>query len=181
MTANVNAVTMKALVMQGREKIQLVDSRPVPLLRPGYLLVRVVCIALNPTDWKHIDFVNTAGALCGCDYSGIVERTGTGYTKDWKVGDWICGAVHGANPSNPEDGAFAEYIVAKADVQYRMPRAMSFEEAATLGVALGTVGMGLFERMRLALPSSPITQSEPVLIYGGSTATGTLGIQFAKL
>jgi NADPH:quinone reductase-like Zn-dependent oxidoreductase len=35
--------------------------------------------------------------------------------------------------------------------------------------------------MALNLPTNPTKNGEFVLIYGGSSATGTLGIQFAKL
>lgn len=41
-------------------------------------------------------------------------------------------------------GAFAERIAAKADVAYRIPTGMTFEEAATLGVGILTAGQGLF-------------------------------------
>jgi NADPH:quinone reductase and related Zn-dependent oxidoreductases len=93
----------------------------------------------------------------------------------------VCGFVHGANAVQPEDGGFAEYIVAKGDVQWKIPENMSFQEAATLGVGINTVGQGLYQSLKLALPTEPIKDATPILIYGGSTATGTLAIQFAKL
>ena len=49
------------------------------------------------TDWKHVDFLASPGALCGCDYSGIVEEVGESATQSWKVGDKICGMAHGGN------------------------------------------------------------------------------------
>ncbi|KAL6229449.1 hypothetical protein BDW75DRAFT_249663 [Aspergillus navahoensis] len=81
----------------------------------------------------------------------------------------------------PEDGALAEYIVAKGDIQMHIPDNLSFEEAATLGLGIMTVGQALYQSLKLALPTEPIKTPEPILIYGGSTATGTLAIQFAKL
>jgi NADPH:quinone reductase-like Zn-dependent oxidoreductase len=81
----------------------------------------------------------------------------------------------------PEDGAFAENIVAKGDIQIRIPDNLSFQEAATLGVGITTVGQALYQSLKLALPTQPIADPVPILIYGGSTATGTLAIQFAKL
>lgn len=42
-------------------------------------------------------------------------------------------------------------------------------------------GQGLYQSLKLPLPHSPLTDPVPILIYGGSTATGILGIQFAKL
>ena len=46
---------------------------------------------------------------------------------------------NGRNRANHESGAFAEYAIAKAAVQRKIPDNMSFEEAATLGVAIMTV------------------------------------------
>lgn len=173
---------MKAIVMGGEPgKVSYVTDRPFPKPRPGYVLVDVKAVALNPTDWKHVDAINTKGAVSGCDYAGVVAETGTGYSTPWKVGDRICGFVHGGNKLQLEDGAFAERVAAKADVQMRIPDNMSFEDAATLGVGVITCGQGLFQQMGLNLPTEPSTAGEFVFIYGGSSATGTLGIQFAKL
>lgn len=91
------------------------------------------------------------------------------------------------NDANPETGAFARYIISKGDLVVRIPDAVTWEEAATVGVALITVGLALYHFLPLPLPGideKPIKESEsaaPILIYGGSTATGTIAIQFAKL
>ncbi len=58
---------------------------------------------------------------------------------------------------------------------------MSFEEAATLGVGITTVGQGLYQSLGLPLPGQGKGDGKVLLIYGGSTATGALAIQFAKL
>ena len=43
------------------------------------------------------------------------------------------------NLIKPENGTFAEYLVAKGDVQTKVPDNLSDEEAATLGVSISTV------------------------------------------
>ncbi|OQV09348.1 Alcohol dehydrogenase GroES-like domain-containing protein [Cladophialophora immunda] len=176
---------MKAIVHAGQTgKATFVTDRPAPRLRPGYLQVEVKTVAMNPTDHKHIDTWNNKGVLAGCDFAGVVSKLGSGYSKEWKVGDRICGFVHGGNELEPEDGAFAEQIVVKADIGLRFPESMSFEEAATLGVGVITVGQAMFMQMGLrrptAEPKAPATE-DLILIYGGSSATGSMAIQFAKL
>ena len=44
-----------------------------------------------------------------------------------------------------------------------------------------TVGQALYQSLKLPLPMHPAEHPLPLLIYGGSTATGTLAVQFAKL
>lgn len=60
-------------------------------MRDDYILVDVVAVALNPTDWKHIDFVCENGERSGCDFAGTVRSIGKAVTKDFKVGDRVAG------------------------------------------------------------------------------------------
>ena len=76
-----------------------VTTVPLPYLRDDYVLVKTTAIALNPTDWKNIDFAsggNPTGARVGCDYAGIVQEVGSKVTKSFARGDRICGVVHGS-------------------------------------------------------------------------------------
>jgi NADPH:quinone reductase-like Zn-dependent oxidoreductase len=173
--------TQKAVVVVEKGKEGLVTDRPIPQLRDDYMIVKTVSVGLNPTDWKHIAYLSPPGVLVGCDYSGVVEAVGKDVRKKFAKGDRVCGFAHGGNAVQPEDGAFAEYIAVKGDLQWKIPETMSFQEAATLGVGISTVGQALYQSLKLALPTEPIKDNTPILIYGGSTATGTLAIQFAKL
>ncbi|KAK8206787.1 hypothetical protein M8818_004621 [Zalaria obscura] len=172
--------TMKAIkvVEPGKAELQTV---PLPKLRDHYVLVKVVAVALNPTDWKHVDYLAAPGATVGCDFAGTVEEVGSKVTKSWKKGDRIAGFTHGVNKVELEDGAFAEYCVVKGDIQMKIPDNLSFEEASTLGVGVTTVGQGLYQSLKLPLPTEPSKEALPVLIYAGATATGSLAIQYAKL
>jgi NADPH:quinone reductase-like Zn-dependent oxidoreductase len=173
--------TQKAIVIIEPKKADLVTDRPIPTLRDDYLLVKNVSVGLNPTDWKHVAFLAPPGVLVGCDYAGVVEAVGKDVHKKFSKGDRVAGFAHGANSVQPEDGSFAEHIVVKGDTAIRIPANLTFQEAATLGVGISTVGQGLYQSLKLALPTDPIKDQTPILIYGGSTATGTLAIQFAKL
>jgi NADPH:quinone reductase-like Zn-dependent oxidoreductase len=153
----------------------------IPKLRDDYIMIKVKAVAVNPTDWKHVDFVADVGAKIGCDYAGIVEEVGGAVTNGLKKGDRVAGFVHGGNQVNHDDGSFSEIITARGDIQIKIPDNISFEEAATLGVSITTVGQGLYQALQLSLPTKPITKKEFLLIYGGSTSTGSFAIQFAKL
>jgi NADPH:quinone reductase-like Zn-dependent oxidoreductase len=134
-----NAITITSI---GQASITRV---PLPQLRPEYILVRVLAVGLNPTDWKSIDGQaggtpeTLVGCRVGCDYVGIVETVGAAVIKPFKKGDRIAGVVHGVNQGVPEDGAFGEWIVVKGDLQIKVPESMADEEAAGLGIGVTTV------------------------------------------
>ena len=112
--------TMRALKVDSPGKASVHSNVPVPSLRPDYILIKAVAVALNPTDWKHINFVDVPTTI-GCDYAGIVEEVGSAVTVAFKKGDRVAGVVHGGNIVQPEDGAFGEYLVAKGDLQMKIP------------------------------------------------------------
>ena len=119
----------------------VVETRPLPKLRAGYFLVKVVAVALNPADLLVMDFkVAVPGSLAGCDYAGTIVEIGSDVQRDFKPGDRVCGCTRPADPGQFENGTFAEYIVVKADLQLRIPPGMGFEQAASLGVTTLTTG-----------------------------------------
>ncbi|CAI7606329.1 uncharacterized protein N7487_002918 [Penicillium crustosum] len=175
--------TQSAIIVQEAGRATLAEGVPLPELPDNYILVKTKAVALNPTDWRHIDFVPCTGATVGCDYSGIVEAVGPRVKKAFKKGDRVAGFVHGSNAVRHNGGAFAQYVIAKGDLQILIPESMSFEAAATFGVGLTTVGQNLYQSMELPFPGDQESESNDtnILIYGGATATGTLAIQLAKL
>ncbi|KAL7934944.1 GroES-like protein [Trichoderma chlorosporum] len=171
--------TTRALIKRGKGNA-VVEELPLPKLPDDHVLVKTKAVAINPTDYKFIDNgePKTFGLRTGCDFSGEVVAVGPGVTN-FKLGDRIAGFAPGGNILNPEDGTFAEYMIAQADYQFHNP--LSDEEGASIGISVFTVGQGLYQNLGLELPSDPIATPTPILIYGGSTASGILGIQFAKL
>ncbi len=64
----------------------------------------------------------------------------------------------------------------------KIPDGMTFEETATLGVGVTSIAQTLYMTMKLPLPGQkPLDDGTVILVYGGSSATGTLAIQYAKL
>lgn len=91
-------------------------------------------VLFNQHPPHHLD----SGSNLGSDYAGVVDEVGSKLTKSFKKGDRVAGFVHGGNEVWGEDGAFAEYITAKGDIQSKIPENLSFEEASTLGVGITT-------------------------------------------
>lgn len=93
----------------------------------------------------------------------------------------MAGLVHGCNSYSPRDGGFAEYAEIKDGIFAHVPEQWTWGQGATLGAGITTSAQGLFQSLGLPWPDSPAKTPWPVLIYGGSTATGCLAIQFAAL
>ncbi|KAI9684578.1 MAG: hypothetical protein M1822_005666 [Bathelium mastoideum] len=155
---------MKAVIIQERGKSNVADI-PKHSMRPDYSRIKTVAVAVNPS----------------CDVSGVVEEVGVDVKTDIRLGDSVFGVCHCANWNNAEDGAFAEFAMVKDGHFARLPEGLRFEAAATLGVGVTTVGQALYMTLKLPLPTESSKEKTPILIYGGSTATGTLAIQYAKL
>jgi NADPH:quinone reductase-like Zn-dependent oxidoreductase len=173
---------MKAIVTKDLGHAELVHNRPIPNLDDDYILVKTVAVALNPVDWKKIDSQPASGSITGHDYSGIVEEIGKAVIKSFRKGDRVAGLVMGGDHIKPDSGTFAEFIVAKGDNQLHVPDDVSFEEASAMGVAANTAGLSLFKELQIQQSSNAKSgEGEYLLIYGGSTACGTLGIQLATL
>jgi NADPH:quinone reductase-like Zn-dependent oxidoreductase len=183
---------------------------PVPTLPEDYLLIRVVTVAVNPTDWTTLDAPGDDGTLVGCDWAGTVEEVGPKVKKEFKKGDRVAGFAHGGqssffsfilvvivktadvfptgNDARPQTGAFAKFIINKGDTVIRVPDNVSWEAAASVPCAVGTMGLAMFKFLSIPFPGLESIQKfeaqdddKTLLIYGGSTATGTIAIQFAKM
>lgn len=133
---------------------------------------------------KHIDYEILApeGATVGCDFTGTVVALGSKVTKDYKPGDRIAGVTHGSNASQLDGGCFGDYCAVKEGATFKVPENMSDEQAATVGVSVTTVALALYQNLAMPFPGTKSSRNgDWVLIYGGSTATGSLAIQSAVL
>ncbi|KAJ7619692.1 chaperonin 10-like protein [Roridomyces roridus] len=166
---------MKAVVTLGDGKCQIRDV-PLPALEPGYLLVKVIVAAQNPTDWKMLLQNKQPGNIIGCDFAGVVANVGD--CDSWSVGDRVAGCIHGGIGPN---GAFAEYLSADSSLLFALPPQVSFEHGAQLGIACVTACQSLYQTLRLPPPFNPAATPEDILIWSGTSAMGQYLIQFAKL
>ncbi|KAF7557825.1 hypothetical protein G7Z17_g378 [Cylindrodendrum hubeiense] len=166
----------------------LVPDASIPPLKSGSILVRTMAVALNPTDFKMGPAFPVPGTTVGIDYAGEVIRIDEYAARirpDLQVGDIVCGGVHGNNPADLQSGCFAEFVRAPADLVLKVPDHLPLAQAAALGTGLTTACMVLhslgidFDVTRADSRSSGA--GAPVLVYGASTASGTMAIQLLKL
>jgi len=95
-----------AIVITGLGKAQVL-AMPVPTVLDKWVRVKVHAVAINSTDWKHIDIHGYQRVRVGVDYSGIVEEVGKS-VKRFQKGDRMWAWVHGSNQLHLELGAFQQ-------------------------------------------------------------------------
>ncbi len=145
-------------------------AQPTP--KPFELLVKVKAAGLNRADLASArgrGGHGAVGATIGIDWAGEVVEVGAEakghFEGGFKPGDRVMCA--GA-------GGYAEYAVCDWGRVVPVPDGMSFEDAATLPVALGTMHDALVTNGRLRA-------GESVLIQGASSGVGLMALQIAKL
>jgi NADPH:quinone reductase-like Zn-dependent oxidoreductase len=167
---------MRALVRHqyGGPGVVRVEEVDRPELTDDRVLVRVRASSLNKADFHQLrgfprflrpvtrgGVLRPKSALFGTDFAGVVEAVGKDVT-DLVPGDEVFGG---------RNGAFAEYVSATNVV--RKPANVTFEEAATMGIAGLTALQGLRDHGELQ-------PGQKVLINGASGGVGTLAVQIAK-
>ena len=140
-----------------------------PRPKPNEVLVRVRAASLNRADLttaRGLPHGSHAGigAPVGLEWAGEVVETGA-EAKGYSAGDRVmCSGT----------GGYAEFAVSDFGRVNPIPDGMSFEQAATLPVALITLHNALVTAGRLHAPDS-------VMIQGASSGVGLMGLQIAKL
>nr|QPC57091.1 enoyl reductase [Tolypocladium sp. 49Y] len=154
--------TQRALKVRGPSEVELHEAVPLPSFEDDEILVRVRCVAINPVDAKVLDMAPRVGATAGCEFAGDVVRVGPAVKNgQLKAGSAVFGCVWGNHPNRPGNGAFAEYVAVAGDLVYLLPAHLSYQEGASLGVALPTVGMAVYSQWRLPLPYEDATGPGP--------------------
>lgn len=145
--------TQRALKVRGPARVEVHEACPLPAMDDDEILVRVRCVAINPVDAKVLDMAPRVGATAGCEFAGDVVRVGPAVKNgQLKAGVAVFGCVWGNHPDRPDNGAFAEFVAVAGDLVYLLPPHLSYQQGASLGVALPTVGMAVYSLWRLRLP-----------------------------
>ena len=142
-------------------------ERPVPDLRDGEVLVRVIAAGVNRPDimQRMGKYPPPPGVtdIPGLEISGeIVASRGNSRFTD---GQQVCALVAG--------GAYAEYCSVPVEQCLPIPRGVSAVHAAAIPETYFTVWTNLFDRGRLR-------EGETVLVHGGTSGIGTTAIQLAR-
>ncbi len=168
---------MKAVVRDRYGSPEILELREIdnPVVTDDGVLVRVRAASINPADWYTCSGTPYVGRIetgpfkpksnrLGIDYAGTVEAVGRAVTQ-FQPGDEVFGG---------RDGAFAEYVCARADRAVVLkPANLTFEQAAAVPVAAITALQGLRDKGQLQ-------PGEKVLINGASGGVGTFAVQIAK-
>ncbi len=145
---------MKALILKQYDNLVYEDV-PEPQVGPGDVLIQVKACGICGSDVHGMD--GSTGRrlppiVMGHEASGIIARLGKN-VENWKTGDRVtfdstvsCGDCHFCRKGKTNlcdnrkvlgvsceeyrcDGAFAEYVAVPARILYRLPEAISFEQA----------------------------------------------------
>ena len=158
---------MRAYVY-GANGAEITDvAKPAP--KGAQVLVRVRACGLNRADLgmtkgQAHGGAGGAGTMLGMEWAGEVAELGPD-AKGVKVGDKIMGSG---------GAAFAEYTLADHGRLFRTPSNMSFEDAATLPVALTTMHNAV-------VTNGALQPGQSVLIQGASSGVGLMAMQIARL
>src|SRR5215207_9569035 len=159
---------MKAYVLT--ENGPKISDVPQPQPSGEQVLVRIRAACLNRADLGMArghahGSRGGAGTTLGGEAAGEVVAVGPN-AKGVKVGDRVMGSVN---------GAFAEFGVMDAGRAFHIPaNNMSYEQAATLPVALNTMHNAV-------VTAGALKAGQTVLIQGASSGVGLMAMQIAKL
>ncbi|HBK05121.1 MAG TPA: alcohol dehydrogenase [Acetobacteraceae bacterium] len=162
---------MKAVrfTRHGKPDVLTVDDIPTPVPGDGEALVRVKAASINPSDVKNVQGLmeqTTLPRTPGRDFAGVVEAG----PADW-IGTEVWGT--GGDTGFTRDGSHAEYILVPTGSLRRKPAALSFEQAASVGVNFITAWKGLVE-------GADLRAGETLLIIAASGGVGNAAVQIAR-
>ncbi|KAK5173988.1 uncharacterized protein LTR77_001067 [Saxophila tyrrhenica] len=154
-----------------------------PHLDEHEVLLRTKAVGLNPIDWKTVEYKFCMPELPwinGRECSAIVEGVGSG-VKSLSKGQRVWTSTY---YRDRRAGCFQDLVVAPEHTVIPMPRGVSFEGAASLGVCGLTAAMTIWKWFEVPMHRRRQTRSSSrddrfALIWGGSTITGQFAIQIA--
>lgn len=148
-------------------------ERPQPGARD--VLVKVEAVSVNPVDTKvrmSLKDMQSPPRVLGWDAAGVVVETGASVTR-FKPGDRVM-----CSGDVAKQGCNAEFFATDERIAGRMPKCMTFAEAAALPLASLTAWELLFDRMTVDPEGSD--EGKEILVIGGGGGVGSVLIQLAR-
>lgn len=147
------------------------EEAPKPEAAAGEVLIRVHAAGVNPLDWKvregYLKDIHKLPLIPGWDVSGVVETIGTDVT-DFKPGAEVYGLL-----DITHNGAYAEYVAAKALYMAFKPKEIDHVHTAAVPVAALAAWESLFDL-------ADLSKGQTVLIHGATGGVGHFAVQMAK-
>ncbi|HEV2274547.1 MAG TPA: zinc-binding alcohol dehydrogenase family protein [Acidobacteriaceae bacterium] len=140
-----------------------------PVVSPDEVLIQVRAASINPSDVKNVQGRmqgTTLPRTPGRDFAGVVVD-GPPHLRGVEV--WGSGGDAGFT----RDGSHAEFMVIPAAAAVAKPAALSFEQAACVGVNFVTAYEGLIARAR-------IQTDEILLVTGARGGVGNAALQLGQ-
>ncbi|KAI6081026.1 GroES-like protein [Hypoxylon rubiginosum] len=177
--------THLAAVATGKDQPFEIQDRQTRMPGPGELLIGVKSIALNSIDYKCRDTgfaVASFPAVMGSDVGGVVLKAGTNVPSTFKPGTRVSAfAPAFFQRCAPDYGAFQQKVIIPARNVTPIPDTISFNEAATMPMAVVTTWSGWWT---IGLPRNTAfspSDKQGMLVWGGSSSVGSMVVQSAKL
>ncbi|OCK83204.1 GroES-like protein [Lepidopterella palustris CBS 459.81] len=161
----------------------VVDDLEIPEPDENQVLVKSIYTAINPVD----SYMAMSGILVvdwpfilGCDAAGIVVKAGSAASTPLgplKPGDEVCGCTRLGTKGH---STCQEFFLMDAALTIPKPKNISLPQAATIGVGAYTACLGVFNGLRLPLPSPsdlPTPRDEWALVIGGASSVGKYAVQ----
>ncbi|CAE6457693.1 unnamed protein product [Rhizoctonia solani] len=156
-----------SLLLQKHGKLE-VTTRQTPVPQGGQALVKVTAAAVNPLDWKIIDyglFIENFPAVIGFDGAGIIHAVGPEVTG-FQVGDRV---LFQGKFSPADQAVYQEFAIVETDIITKTPDHISDDQASTFPTTSITAYNGLFQKTGIAHPlNGPTASGKSILILGGT-------------
>jgi putative PIG3 family NAD(P)H quinone oxidoreductase len=157
---------MKAILVEGNRLVWGETERPA--IGPGQVRIAVRATAVNRADLvqRQGGYPAPPGAspILGLECAGEVIEVGDSVGRV-QAGDHVCALLAG--------GGYAEEVVVPAGQVLKMPKGLSFVEAASLPEVFATAYLNLY--MEGALKTG-----ERVVVHAGASGVGTAAIQLCR-
>jgi putative PIG3 family NAD(P)H quinone oxidoreductase len=163
---------MKAIHITKSGGPEVLQLRETPTPSPGktQVLIKVKAAGVNRSDVITRQNMDTYGKgspqslIPGLEVSGEITEIGEN-VKDKKIGDKVCALV--------ANGGYAEYVAVESSHCLPVPEGISLTDAAGIPETVFTVWFNVFHLGKLQ-------PGEKLLIHGGTSGIGTMGLQMAK-